>query len=92
MTERFLRYLAASQQRANGALDANLQALTQNPETEPRLASALRYCVLGGGKRVRPVLAYAAFDAAGGNGNTKAVDNIACALEFIHCYSLTHSR
>ncbi len=90
MTERFLHYLATSQQRVNDALDVNLQALTQNPQTEPRLASALRYCVLGGGKRVRPVLAYAAFDAAGGNGTTQAVDNIACALEFIHCYSLIH--
>ncbi len=90
MTERFSNYLAAGQQRANAALSANLQTLTQNPRTEKRLASALRYCVLGGGKRVRPVLVYAAFDAAGGNGNTQAVDKIACALEFMHCYSLVH--
>ncbi len=90
MTEHFARYLAASQQRANDALSANLQALTQGQPTEPRLASALHYCVLGGGKRVRPVLVYAAFDAAGGSGNLQAVDKIACALEFMHCYSLIH--
>ncbi len=90
MTERFSSYLAAGQQRANAALDTNLQAQTQNPQIEPRLASALRYCVLGGGKRVRPVLAYAAFAAAGGKGDTQAVDKIACALEFMHCYSLIH--
>ncbi|MGI9293253.1 MAG: polyprenyl synthetase family protein [Pseudomonadales bacterium] len=90
MTERFSHYLAKHQQRANDALSANLQALMQSPHMEPRLASALRYGVLGGGKRVRPVLAYAAFEAAGGSATALAVDKVACAVEFIHCYSLIH--
>ncbi|MGI9285938.1 MAG: polyprenyl synthetase family protein [Pseudomonadales bacterium] len=90
MTERFTHYLASNQQRANDALSANLQALTQYPSTQPRLVSALRYCVLGGGKRVRPVLAYAAFEAAGGSAESLAVDQVACAVEYIHCYSLIH--
>lgn len=90
MTERFTHYLARQQQRANDALAANLQALTHQPDIEPRLASALRYCVLGGGKRVRPVLAYAAFEAAGCGAAAQAVDTVACAVELIHCYSLVH--
>lgn len=90
MTERFSHYLARHQQRANDALSVNLQAVTQNPQAEPRLASALRYCVLGGGKRIRPVLAYAAFEAAGGSASALTIDKVAIAVEFMHCYSLIH--
>lgn len=89
-TDRFTNYLARHQQRASEALSANLQALLQRAAVEPRLASALRYCVLGGGKRVRPVLVYAAFEAAGGDADAAVVDRVACAVEYIHCYSLIH--
>jgi geranylgeranyl diphosphate synthase type II len=54
----------------------------------PRLCEAIRYGVMGGGKRIRPILAMAAFDASGGKGD--AILPFACALEFIHAYSLIH--
>lgn len=49
---------------------------------------AMRYSVFAGGKRLRPVLAFAACEAVGGN--TKDVIPFACAIEMIHTYSLIH--
>jgi geranylgeranyl pyrophosphate synthase len=48
----------------------------------------MRYSVLGGGKRVRPVLVYATARSLGLDEST--VDGAACAVEFIHAYSLIH--
>ena len=48
----------------------------------------MRYSVFAGGKRVRPILLLAATDAVGGDG--EAVLPAACALEFVHTYSLIH--
>ena len=53
-----------------------------------RLLDAMRYSVFNGGKRVRPLLAYAACEAVGGT-PYKATP-AACAVEFIHAYSLVH--
>jgi farnesyl diphosphate synthase len=58
-----------------------------------RLHEAMRYAVLGGGKRVRPLLAYAAAEAAGGaaaEGPRNAAHVVALAVEFVHVYSLIH--
>jgi geranylgeranyl diphosphate synthase type II len=55
------------------------------PETIHR---AVRYSLLGGGKRVRPVLTLAAGEAAGGR--REEVLPLACAVEMIHTYSLIH--
>lgn len=55
---------------------------------EARLFEAMRYSLLDGGKRLRPILALASCEAVGG-----AIDhamNYACALEMIHTYSLVH--
>jgi hypothetical protein len=52
------------------------------------LHQAMRYAVLGGGKRIRPVLVYAAGAAVGAM--PEALDGPACAVEFIHAYSLIH--
>ena len=52
------------------------------------LAEAMRYAVLGGGKRVRPLLAYAAGELAQAPPNV--VDAAAAAVEMIHAYSLVH--
>ena len=52
------------------------------------LADAMRYAVLGGGKRLRPLLVYAAGHAMGGE--YAALDAPACAVELIHAYSLVH--
>ena len=53
-----------------------------------RLAAAMRYATLGGGKRVRPLLAYAASEITGAD--VARVDARAAALELIHAYSLVH--
>ncbi len=52
------------------------------------LHDAMRYAVLGGGKRIRPILSYAAAAATGAI--TADTDGAACAVEFIHAYSLIH--
>lgn len=53
-----------------------------------RLHAAMRYAVLGGGKRVRPLLAYGAGELAGAE--LQRVDRVAAAVEMIHAYSLVH--
>lgn len=54
----------------------------------PQLARAMRYAVLGTGKRFRPVLVYAACEIAGGD--PARADVPAAAVELIHAYSLVH--
>lgn len=64
------------------------QCLPRPNEHPARLHQAMRYSVLGGGKRVRPILALEACRAVGGR--ERAVMPAACALELIHNYSLVH--
>ena len=73
------------QQRIEGVLERVLPAADIAPA---RLSQAMRYAVLGGGKRLRPLLAYAAgeFTAA----PLDQVDVAAAAVELIHAYSLIH--
>ena len=52
------------------------------------LGDAMRYAVLDGGKRLRPLLVLAACEAV--NGNPHAALRAACAVELIHAYSLVH--
>ena len=57
-----------------------------------KLAEAMEYAVMNGGKRIRPILMYMICDLFEKN-NCKSYDKIkeiAVALEFIHCYSLVH--
>ncbi|WP_339516561.1 (2E,6E)-farnesyl diphosphate synthase [Pseudomonas sp. RL_15y_Pfl2_60] len=78
-------YQAQCQQR----VDAALERLFVAPQPElQRLYQAMRYSVTNGGKRVRPLLAYAACEALGGN--VEHADGAACAVELIHAYSLVH--
>jgi farnesyl diphosphate synthase len=61
------------------------------PRTRPApagLGEAMRYAVLDGGKRLRPLLVLAACEAVGGN--PEAALRAACAVELIHAYSLVH--
>ncbi|MEX0730231.1 MAG: (2E,6E)-farnesyl diphosphate synthase [Aquisalimonadaceae bacterium] len=67
------------------ALDAILPPAATLPG---RLHEAMRYAALGGGKRLRPVLVYAAGRALGLDYTT--LDGPACAVELIHAYSLVH--
>ena len=53
-----------------------------------KLHEAMRYAVLDGGKRIRPLLAYAAGELVAAN--EASLDRIALALEYIHSYSLVH--
>ena len=55
---------------------------------QSQLQQAMRYSVVGGGKRVRPVLVYAAGQAL--NVEPDQLDACACAVEIIHAYSLIH--
>ena len=73
------------QARAKQALDQRLPAADLHPCA---LHQAMRYAVLGGGKRIRPVLVYLSGAAVGAAPDT--LDGPACAVEFIHAYSLIH--
>ncbi|MBL8486223.1 MAG: polyprenyl synthetase family protein [Rhodocyclaceae bacterium] len=77
--------MAEVQARTERALELSLPAATLAPR---RLHEAMRYAVLGGGKRVRPLLCH----AAGAVFATPAdrLDAPACAVELIHAYSLVH--
>ena len=70
-------------------IEKALQAVLPSPEIAPaRLHVAMRYAVLGGGKRVRPLLAYGAGELACAQPET--IDCVAAAVEMIHVYSLVH--
>ena len=81
--------IAAYQQRCQARVDAALDSLFDAPRSElARLYQAMRYSVAGGGKRVRPLLVYAACEAL--DGDLDRADGAACAVELIHAYSLVH--
>ncbi|MCC6850587.1 MAG: polyprenyl synthetase family protein [Deltaproteobacteria bacterium] len=70
-------------------VDATLAGILRPSEgTPPRLLEAMRYAVLSGGKRVRPILALAACEAA--PADERHALPFACAIELIHAYSLVH--
>jgi len=72
------------------AVEEALEALLPGKDLEPeRLHEAMRYSVLAGGKRLRPVLALAAYTACGGK-DPEQVLPAASALELFHTYSLIH--
>ena len=73
------------QKRVDVALDKYLPA---DDPPEHNLAEAIRYSVVGGGKRIRPAMVYAAGEAMGVS--TDLLDIPACAVEMIHAYSLIH--
>lgn len=79
----------ADYQRKKEIIDSKLQALTSNCNDCPKdLLESIRYSLLAGGKRLRPILLLAANDLFGPvNEHTMAM---ACAVEMIHTYSLIH--
>ncbi len=85
MSHVFQSRLSSYQQRVNSALD---KYLPSNDPPEHNLAEAIRYSVVGGGKRIRPAMVYAAGEAMGVS--TDLLDIPACAVEMIHAYSLIH--
>jgi farnesyl diphosphate synthase len=73
------------QRRIEEVLDRGLAGRNGEPA---RLVEAMRYAVLGGGKRIRPLLAYAAGELV--EADPEVVDGPAAAVEMIHAYSLAH--
>jgi farnesyl diphosphate synthase len=70
-------------------VEAALEHYLPGPQTAPaRLHEAMRYAVLGGGKRVRPLLCHAAGELTGAR--AEALEAASAALEMIHVYSLVH--
>jgi farnesyl diphosphate synthase len=73
------------------SVETALEIWVACPRTRPApagLGEAMRYAVLDGGKRLRPLLVLAACEAVGGN--PEAALRAACAVELIHAYSLVH--
>jgi len=81
----FRRWMEGVQARTEDALGRFLPDAAAVPA---KLHEAMRYTTLGGGKRVRPLLAYAAGELFGAAED--AVARAACAVEMIHVYSLVH--
>lgn len=81
----FNAWMAATQARVETALSHHLPG---NDSIPARLHEAMRYATLGGGKRVRPLLAFAAGELTGAA--AEHLDIVACAVELIHAYSLVH--
>jgi len=81
----FAAWMGTVQTRVEAALARNLPGAQLAPA---RLHQAMRYATLEGGKRVRPLLVFAAGELAGAD--TARLDIAACAVEMIHCYSLVH--
>jgi geranylgeranyl pyrophosphate synthase len=77
--------LLAFAARVESVLDRLLPPVGRPPRN---LHEAMRYSVLGGGKRIRPMLAYAACEALGGD--PARADAAAAGVEIIHAYSLIH--
>lgn len=86
-------WMKACAARAERALEHSLPDAGVAPE---KLHEAMRYAVLGGGKRVRPLLVYAAgeacrdADASDAANHDAALDAAAVAVELVHVYSLVH--
>ena len=79
----FAAYLEATRLQVEAALDGSL-----GPERPESLREAMRYSLLAGGKRLRPILCLAACELAGGV--AEQAMPTAVALEMIHTMSLIH--
>src|SRR3990172_3158247 len=84
-TPDFQHWASAHQQRIEAQLQAVLPGAALAPQ---RLHQAMRYAAVGGGKRVRPLLAFAAGEISRADAGRVAVAG--AAVELIHAYSLVH--
>ena len=80
-----LQYLEQQRQRVDQYLEQSLPDSLRDPG---KLYESMRYSLLGGGKRVRPILTIAAAQALGNDND--AILPFAASLEFVHTYSLIH--
>ena len=82
-------FLEGARRRVDEALQRRLPPVDDpDGDCPPRLAEAMRYSVMAGGKRLRPILALMAAEACGVDPDVALPS--ACALEFVHTYSLIH--
>jgi farnesyl diphosphate synthase len=81
----FQEWLSSHSERTETALEGLLDSAQTTPN---RLHEAMRYAAQGGGKRIRPLLVYAAGSL--GDAKAQALDAAAVAIECIHAYSLVH--
>lgn len=81
----FSTYAATRGRLIDEAIEAALPPADQPPQI---IHQAMRYSVLGGGKRLRPLLVAASAETCGED--PRSVLPVACAVEFIHTYSLIH--
>ncbi|MBN3006306.1 polyprenyl synthetase family protein [Chromobacterium alkanivorans] len=81
----FMAWMTEIQQQVEGALERLLPSAQHTPQ---QLHEAMRYVCLGGGKRVRPLLVFAAGELVGASADNLA--RIGAALEMVHVYSLVH--
>jgi len=79
-------YLIEKKKEIDRLLDEYLPSEKSYPNI---LHQAIRYSVLAGGKRIRPILALTAYTAFGGE-NRNIINPAACSLELVHTYSLIH--
>ena len=78
-------YLNAQQQRVEALLRSRMEEL--GTHVPPRLHEAIRYSLLAGGKRLRPVLCLSFAEAVLQQSTvSRVVEDSACALEFIHTH------
>ena len=68
--------------------EALVEALPSDPDTPPDLLEAMRYSLMAGGKRLRPILVLLAAEACGAD--LRDAMPAACAVEMVHTYSLIH--
>lgn len=79
------QWMREHQDRFEAQAAGALPSATREPQ---RLHRAMRYAVLGGGKRIRPLLVYASGELA--QADVGALDHVALAVEYVHVYSLVH--
>ncbi len=94
MNKAFPGYMGSRRDQVNellrsAALDKPASLVAARPELD-RMATACSYALTNGGKRVRAILVYAAYDAIDPAGAAPGIDPVACAIELIHSYSLVH--
>jgi geranylgeranyl diphosphate synthase type II len=79
------RYLQEKKEKVDSALE---RYLPKKEKFALNLHKAIQHSLFAGGKRIRPILSIASFEAVGGKG--ERILPFACALEMIHTYSLIH--
>lgn len=80
-------YLQERSPRVEALLGRSLERLQEAPE---RLREAMAYSLLAGGKRLRPLLCLAFSEATSHRPAQRVAEDAACALEYVHTYSLVH--